>query len=118
MARHSIETIAIDKKIGKRIKELRIARGLSRVQLAALIAVTQQQLQKYENASNRISAGRLVVIATALGVSVNYFFDNIATFMPLETAHERLGMELSRIFLKIKNPQQQVALVALARTLH
>jgi hypothetical protein len=59
-----------------------------------------------------------MAIAKAFGVSVSYFFDNVETFTPSHNAHERLGLELSRIFLNIKYPKQQVALVALARTLH
>lgn len=118
MARKNPTTEKIDKAIGRKIQELRIAKGKSRKQVSYLIDVSGAQLEKYEKGSNRISAGRLMAIAKALGVSVNYFFDSVETFAPSHSTHERLGIELSRIFLKIKDSQQQIALVALARTLH
>ena len=63
MARKVAEIDWIDKQIGAKIQELRLASGLSRQQLGDLIAVTHQQLQKYEKGTNRVSAGRLAVIA-------------------------------------------------------
>ena len=72
MARKSKFTEQIDTAIGQKIHELRISLGLSRQQLAGKIGVTHQQLQKYEKGTNRISAGRLVAIAQALGKSVSY----------------------------------------------
>lgn len=118
MARKNSKNEIIDKAIGRKIHELRIAKGKSRKQIALLIDVSGAQFEKYEKGSNRITAGRLMAIAKALGVSVNYFFDSVETFEPTHSAHERLGIELSRAFLKIKDPKRQVALVALARTLH
>ncbi|MFV9897684.1 helix-turn-helix domain-containing protein, partial [Rickettsia conorii] len=64
----------IDSFIGKKIYSLRLAKGLSRQQLAEVIDVTHQQLQKYEKAINRISVGRLVLIAEALDRHIDYFF--------------------------------------------
>jgi transcriptional regulator with XRE-family HTH domain len=44
----------IDKFIGQKIYSLRLAKGLSREQLSKVIGVTHQQLQKYENGTNRV----------------------------------------------------------------
>jgi len=49
----------IDKFIGNKIYSLRLAKGLPRQELSKVIGVTHQQLQKYENGSNRVSASRL-----------------------------------------------------------
>lgn len=61
--------------MGQRIKEARDKRGLSQAQLAARIGVTFQQLQKYENATNRVSASRLKRIADALRFPVAFFLE-------------------------------------------
>jgi transcriptional regulator with XRE-family HTH domain len=44
------------------------------VRLAALIGVSYQQLQKYEQGVNRVAAPRLAATAAALDVPPGYFF--------------------------------------------
>lgn len=65
-----------DKEIGRRVKVRRLDIGLSQGKLGNAIGVTFQQVQKYENGTNRISVGRLQVIAKILKVPVSFFFDN------------------------------------------
>lgn len=117
MARKNEFTERIDKVIGERIHELRISMGFSRQQLAAKIGVTHQQLQKYEKGINRISAGRLLAIAIALKKTVDYFFENVDSAVPLPSQHQRMCIEVSRNFLRIKNPEHQSAVNLLIRTL-
>jgi transcriptional regulator with XRE-family HTH domain len=66
-----------DAEIGRRVRMLRLQRGLSQTELGTLINVTFQQVQKYEKGTNRISAGRLQRISEVLTVPVSFFF---ATF--------------------------------------
>lgn len=61
----------IDKAISARVREVRNQRCISQQSLADAIGVTHQQIQKYEHGINRISAGRIVVIAEALEVPVS-----------------------------------------------
>lgn len=118
MARKSEFTEKIDTLIGMKIHELRISMGLSRQQLAAKIGVTHQQLQKYEKGTNRISAGRLAAIAKALNKPVAFFFeDTYEDNETLPTQHQRMCIEVSRNFLRIKNPMHQNAINLLVRTL-
>jgi len=118
MARKSEYTERIDIIIGERIHELRISMGLSRQQLANKIDVTHQQLQKYEKGTNRISAGRLAAIAKALKKPVAFFFDSIEEEQEeLPSQHQRMCIEVSRNFLRIKNPMHQNAINLLVRTL-
>ena len=114
MARKSEQTQAIDKIVGERISILRITNGLSRQQLADKIDVTHQQLQKYEKGTNRVSCGRMAVIAKALKQPISYFFDE-EEYMP--SSHQRMCIEVSRNFLKIKNPAHQVAVNNLINSL-
>ncbi|MCC8369531.1 MULTISPECIES: helix-turn-helix domain-containing protein [unclassified Rickettsia] len=100
----------IDDFIGKKIYSLRLAKGLSRQQLAEVIDVTHQQLQKYEKAINRISVGRLVFIAKALDRNIDYFFDGLDEAdnpQPIHTQHQRMCIEVSRNFMKIDSTEQQ-----------
>src|SRR2546423_7199073 len=66
---------AEDVAIGQKLRALRLDGGLSQSDLGSLVGVTFQQLQKYEKGVNRISAGRLVRVAAALGVPVTAFYD-------------------------------------------
>lgn len=116
MARTNEVIKKIDKLIGIKIAELRRVRGLSCSQLAKLIDVSHQQLQKYEQGINRISVGRLKIIASSLRSPMQYFFDDDEVYEG--NAEQRLTLELARIFVKLKDTKQKVALVALARTLH
>lgn len=67
----------IDEKIGQNLKELRILRGFSQAELGDLSGVTFQQIQKYENGSNRISASRLYKFSKILDFPVQAFFNGI-----------------------------------------
>ena len=51
--------------------------GLTQLDLAELIGVTYQQMHKYENGINRVSAGRLYPLAQALEVEVSYFYQEM-----------------------------------------
>jgi transcriptional regulator with XRE-family HTH domain len=61
-------------EIGRKIRTLRLERGLSQSRLAGGIGLSFQQLQKYESGANRVSAGRLQKIADLLGVPVTVFY--------------------------------------------
>lgn len=65
---------ADDVAIGQKLRALRLDRGLSQSEVGSLVGVTFQQMQKYENGMNRISAGRLVRIAAALRLPVTAFY--------------------------------------------
>lgn len=66
-----------DGEIGKRVRALRLQRGMTQVKLGALLDVTFQQVQKYENGANRISAGRLQRIADIFEVPITFFYTGI-----------------------------------------
>jgi transcriptional regulator with XRE-family HTH domain len=119
MARKNDYIIEVDKYIGERIFSLRLAQGLSRQQLAQVIGVTHQQLQKYEKGTNRISVGRLVMIAKALSKDVSYFYEGLDTREneQMVTQHQRMCIEVSRNFMKIESPEHQLAVNTLVKSL-
>jgi transcriptional regulator with XRE-family HTH domain len=61
----------IDRRVAANIRQLRLRAGWSQERLAKAIGTSFQQLQKYENAANRISIGRLVMICEALNISLS-----------------------------------------------
>ena len=67
----------VDVTVGARVRELRIKHSMSQTKLGDAIGVTFQQIQKYENGSNRMGASRLMQVATALRVPVAYLFEGI-----------------------------------------
>lgn len=67
----------IDIHVGKRIRLRRLALNLSQETLAELLGITFQQIQKYENGGNRISASRLWDCACVLDVPVQFFFQDM-----------------------------------------
>ncbi|MDB5448543.1 MAG: transcriptional regulator [Phenylobacterium sp.] len=68
-------TDEIDEHLGKRLRRRRRLLGLTQQQLANACGVRFQQIQKYECAANRMSAGRLWQLAQILEVPVNYFYE-------------------------------------------
>jgi len=108
----------VDKHVGGKILSQRLAYGLSRSQLAKKLDVTQQQLQKYEKGTNRISVSRLVVIAKALSKEISYFYKGLSDDSePMVTQHQRMCIEVSRNFMKIENPEHQTAVNILIKSL-
>ncbi|WP_375647701.1 helix-turn-helix domain-containing protein [Bartonella sp. AA56HLJMS] len=75
----------IDILIGKRIRQRRIAMGLSQKELGNYLGVSFQQIQKYEKGFNRVSAGCLLKIAQKLEVPISFFYADIATKENLPT---------------------------------
>jgi len=65
----------VDAHVGVRMRQRRTLLGMSQTKLGEAVGVTFQQVQKYENGANRVSAGRLYEIAKALGVTVQYFYE-------------------------------------------
>jgi transcriptional regulator with XRE-family HTH domain len=67
----------VDVYVGARLRRRRMILGMSQSEMGKLLGVTFQQIQKYENGSNRIGAHRLRLIARVLEVSPSYFFEGI-----------------------------------------
>jgi transcriptional regulator with XRE-family HTH domain len=66
-----------DRHVGRQIATARVQSDVSQAQLARSIGISFQQLQKYENARNRVSASMLYEIARSLDVPVSRFFEGL-----------------------------------------
>jgi len=67
----------VDIHVGQRIRQRRWAIGMTQQQLAEVVGIKFQQIQKYETGMNRVSASRLWDIAQALKVSITFFFEDV-----------------------------------------
>ncbi|HEX3700773.1 MAG TPA: helix-turn-helix transcriptional regulator [Phenylobacterium sp.] len=68
----------IDVHLGRRLRRRRRLLGLTQQELAQSCGVRFQQIQKYECAANRMSAGRLWQLAEVLEIPVSYFYEGFA----------------------------------------
>lgn len=68
---------AVDAFIGARVRLRRLNLKMSQEDLSNRLGVTFQQIQKYEKGVNRVSASRLLQLAAALAVPVQFFFDGL-----------------------------------------
>jgi transcriptional regulator with XRE-family HTH domain len=72
----------------------RMILGMSQSKLGEFLGVTFQQIQKYENGSNRISVHRLGLTARTLEVSPSYCLDGmIAPLTPSRAKKGEICME-------------------------
>lgn len=123
----------IDRQVGARARMQRLRLGMSEEKLAEVIGVSVQQIQKYENGTNRIGASRLHQLGGALNVPLASFFEepaaNSGSVTPPdgETSDEEAvlaevlasveGAELNRAFHRIRAPQLRKSIVSLVISL-
>ncbi|WP_210482869.1 helix-turn-helix domain-containing protein [Microvirga antarctica] len=116
---------AADGHIGRRMRLLRQQLGISQERMGEALGITFQQIQKYEKGTNRISAGRLVAVATIFGVPIESFFEGMEPDTkaiktepdPLRFLDTALGRRLGRAFGEIGDEQARLKLVELAEAL-
>ena len=74
----------LDRQIGKRVKEIREQLKVSAITLGDAIGTTQQQISRYENGENKLSASQLFLLAQCMNVPVSWFFLNCVPEQPIE----------------------------------
>jgi transcriptional regulator with XRE-family HTH domain len=73
MARSGIMTVELDYgKLGMRIKEARIAKGLTQENLAESVNCNTSHISNIENNHTKVSLNVLLAIANALDTSIDY----------------------------------------------
>jgi transcriptional regulator with XRE-family HTH domain len=115
----------IDKHVGSRVRMRRHMLNMSQTEIATALGLTFQQVQKYENGSNRISASRQI-----LQVPVAFFFEGVprAPGLPKLAAAEAEspayvsdflatsdGLALVEAFTRIGDAKVRRAIVALVQ---
>jgi len=114
----------IDALVAKNIRILRQDRGMSQTELGKKIRVTFQQVQKYENGTNRVGSGRLFKIASVLGVPITALFEGtheivsgVAEPLPLAMLAEPYALRMLRAFCAVENPDLRRSLAEMAEQL-
>jgi transcriptional regulator with XRE-family HTH domain len=101
-----------DAQLGERIRRRRRELGLSQSALGGKLGITFQQIQKYENGANRVSATMLVKLSEALAMPVTELLQQIdpaaATVNP-----ERQAADLLAAFDRIQSPEVRSAVLTL-----
>lgn len=117
----SVTASEVDRLVGDRIRRRRILMGLTQDQLGEALGISYQQIQKYETGANRVSAGRLYLIAERLDVSPGWFFDPVKSDASSDDFEEigssRLLMEFVRSFARINDERLKSVLVSLVRAM-
>jgi transcriptional regulator with XRE-family HTH domain len=108
----------VDRLVGLNVRIFRKAKGLSQTALADAIGVTFQQVQKYENGTNRVGPGRLASIAKTLDVPIQRFFEGAqqggAKTAPLsDVLASPYAVELLQAFAKVGDARMRRSLVSL-----
>lgn len=119
----------VDVHVGLRLRMRRMMLSLSQEKLGEALGVSFQQIQKYEKGSNRIGAGRLQDIARRLEVPISYFYDDMPGSEPAtgfadtgvsyvsELLTSSDGVELTRAFLRVKDPAVRRRIVELVKSI-
>ncbi len=122
----------VDVHVGKRVRLRRTLLGMSQTKLGDALKLTFQQVQKYENGSNRIGASRLYQVSQILGVPVSFFFDEMDQLTavanenaptaasggaPGDLVAKRETLELVRAYYRIVNPKVRRGIVDMIRAI-
>jgi transcriptional regulator with XRE-family HTH domain len=128
---------SMDAHVGSRVRLRRMMMGMSQEKLGEQMGLTFQQIQKYERGINRVSASRLWELSRVLGVTVQFFFDELAFGQAppshagaqpgfaeahaestiIEFLGSRDGLELNRAFVRIRDARVRRSIVDLVRSL-
>ncbi len=113
----------VDEYVGRRTRQRRLELGLSQGQLAKALGITFQQIQKYENGTDRVSAGRLYNMARQLDVTPDYFFEGVelpAASQPTQEMAVRYDMQviaLVRGFVQISDADTRSNVTSLVNSI-
>jgi transcriptional regulator with XRE-family HTH domain len=111
----------IDVHVGSRARLRRTLLGMNQTQLGEKLGITFQQIQKYENGFNRISASRLYQMTRILDVPVSFFFDGLVegakASSPDDIWLKRETLELVRAYYRIGDPAARKGLFKLTEAM-
>jgi transcriptional regulator with XRE-family HTH domain len=117
----------VDQHVGSRVRMRRMMLAMSQTNLGNALGLTFQQVQKYENGTNRIGASRLQHISHILQVPVAFFFEGAPSVPGTPQAAEMVpspayvtdflatsdGLALTKAFMRIKNTKLKHRIVEL-----
>lgn len=107
-----------DRGIGQLVRQARRKVGMTLDDLAKKLGLSYQQVHKYENGTNRISAGTLAAIANILTVPIDHLFpeDALAGSEGENSELDRIRNEVTRLVRTIDDPKKLEAIVTILKT--
>jgi transcriptional regulator with XRE-family HTH domain len=105
-----------DQTLGNRIRVRRAELGMSQAELATALGLSFQQVQKYEQGKNRVTAHRLEVIAKALSMPIHFFYGGSVNKLSADALISRdpkYNLRLLRAYNAIPDTAMKRKLVAL-----
>lgn len=75
----------VDVHVGKRIRLRRTILHITQQQMADMLGLTFQQVQKYEKGMNRVGASRLWDISKVLEVPMGFFFEDMDNHVAIKS---------------------------------
>lgn len=103
-----------ESKIGARVRASRLLAGLTQQEVAFRLGLTFQQLQKYENGTNRISVSRLQEIAAIVNQPLSFFFMDGA--FDDAALGQRIDIEIARLAAQLP-PESRRVILSVVRAL-
>lgn len=107
-----------NKEIGDVIRKRRRELGISQERLAEMLNVSYQQVQRYENGSNKLNVESIQNVAAALAVPVAYFFESVAPELVAELSIPYQQTEektLLKHFRQISARNDKLVVISVAR---
>jgi transcriptional regulator with XRE-family HTH domain len=121
---------AVDVHVGQQIRLVRNLLGLTQEDTAQATGLTFQQIQKYEQGKNRVSASRLLQLCKVFNVEPNYFFEALiqkpgtpgfvlseeqAPYKPRDILGSRETIELLRAYYSISDTKKRKNILTIIR---
>lgn len=107
----------INQSLGRKLKLLRIFNGLSLKEFAQKMHLSQQQIVKYENGTNSISPGRLMIICKILNSNPLEFYKELEPYNidpsishsaePIVIGNQRMLADICLLFGKLQTHEQK-----------
>ena len=107
----------VDVYVGQKLREARRLRGLSQSCVAQSLNITFQQVQKYEQGKNRLSASKLFEASQFLEVTPGYFFEGLENISDHAPILDDDTTKLVTTFSRVENPRLRQQIAKLVRTM-
>ncbi len=105
----------VDVHVGKQLALARHTQGLNQSDVARMLGLTFQQIQKYEKGSNRMSASVLWTLSDKMNLPISYFFEGLEGRADGSAEHifstmGRQGVQMAEAYAAIPKRQQMLLL--------
>jgi transcriptional regulator with XRE-family HTH domain len=111
----------VDLHVGLMVRKRRAELGMTQNDLAQVLGLSYQQVQKYEAGANRISAGKLYELASLLKTDVAWFYEGLDPSSKAPAVkhggYNRTSIELVRNLEELRDPELTAQVAGLVKSL-